>query len=116
MHTLRGLGLAAVLAATMSAQQPPPAAFPPGFVDPAPILAAAAKEIGEASLQCVTFSGTGYAGAVGQAFEYVVPAGIASAAARRSIALYEPRRRLPAMPMIMANYFGCLLGSSAGLT
>ena len=43
--------------------------FPPGFVDPAPILAAAAKEIGEANLQCVTFSGTGYAGAVGQAFE-----------------------------------------------
>src|SRR4030095_10719058 len=43
--------------------------FPPGFVDPAPILAAAAKEIGEANLQCVTCSGTGYAGAVGQAFE-----------------------------------------------
>ena len=69
MHTLRGLGLAAVLAATVSAQQSSPGAFPPGFVDPAPILAAAAKEIGEASLQCVTFSGTGYSGAVGQAFE-----------------------------------------------
>ena len=69
MHTLRGLGLAAVLAATVSAQQSSPGAFPPGFVDPAPILAGAAKEIGEASLQCVTFSGTGYSAAVGQAFE-----------------------------------------------
>jgi hypothetical protein len=64
----RRLVLAASLAAVgtaLSAQQ----AFPPGFVDPAPILAAAAKEIGDATLQCVTFSGTGYAGAVGQAFE-----------------------------------------------
>jgi glyoxylase-like metal-dependent hydrolase (beta-lactamase superfamily II) len=64
----RRLVLAAGLAAVgtaLSAQQ----AFPPGFVDPAPILAAAAKEIGEVGLQCVTFSGTGYAGAVGQAFE-----------------------------------------------
>src|ERR671912_233814 len=48
----------------MPAQQ-----FPPGFVDPAPILAAAAKEIGEGNLRCVTFSGSGYSGAVGQAFE-----------------------------------------------
>ena len=31
--------------------------FPPGFVDPAPLLAAAAKEIGEANFRCVTFSG-----------------------------------------------------------
>ena len=68
MHTLRGLALAAVLAATVSANKAH-RTFPPGFVDPAPILAAAAKEIGEANLQCVTFSGTGYAGAVGQAFE-----------------------------------------------
>jgi glyoxylase-like metal-dependent hydrolase (beta-lactamase superfamily II) len=43
--------------------------FPPGFVDPAPILAAASQEIGEAGLRCITFSGTGYGGAVGQAFE-----------------------------------------------
>ena len=28
----------------------------PGFVDPAPILNAAAKEIGEASVRCITFS------------------------------------------------------------
>ncbi|MGE3508513.1 MAG: hypothetical protein AB7N65_06470, partial [Vicinamibacterales bacterium] len=43
--------------------------FPPGYVDPAPLLAAAAAEIGEANLRCITFSGTGYGGAVGQAFE-----------------------------------------------
>ena len=29
----------------------PPSSFPPGYVDPAPLLAAAAKEIGEAELQ-----------------------------------------------------------------
>lgn len=51
----------------VSAQQ-----FPPGYVDPAPLLAAAAAEIGEGNLKCVTFSGTGYAGAVGQAFESAV--------------------------------------------
>ena len=43
--------------------------FPPGFVDPAPMLAAASLEIGERSLRCIAFSGTGYGGAVGQAFE-----------------------------------------------
>jgi glyoxylase-like metal-dependent hydrolase (beta-lactamase superfamily II) len=43
--------------------------YPPGFVDPAPILAAASKEINEASLRCVTFSGVGYSGPVGQTFE-----------------------------------------------
>jgi glyoxylase-like metal-dependent hydrolase (beta-lactamase superfamily II) len=46
--------------------------FPPGYVDPAPLLAAAASEIGEANLRCITFSGTGYAGAVGQTFENAV--------------------------------------------
>jgi len=46
--------------------------FPPGYVDPAPLLEAAAREIGEANLRCVTFSGTGYAGAVGQTFENAV--------------------------------------------
>jgi glyoxylase-like metal-dependent hydrolase (beta-lactamase superfamily II) len=46
--------------------------LPPGYVDPAPILAAASKEIGEANLKCITISGTGYAGAVGQAFESAV--------------------------------------------
>jgi glyoxylase-like metal-dependent hydrolase (beta-lactamase superfamily II) len=46
--------------------------FPPGYVDPEPLLAAAAREIGADSLRCVTFSGTGYAGAVGQTVENAV--------------------------------------------
>jgi hypothetical protein len=46
--------------------------FPPGYVDPAPILDAAAREIGEANFRCVTFSGTGYGGAVGQTYENAV--------------------------------------------
>src|SRR5262245_20613297 len=58
------LALIVVLCVTTTAQQ-----FPAGYVDPAPILAAAAMEIGESNLKCITFSGTGYAGAVGQAFE-----------------------------------------------
>ena len=52
--------------------QAPAQQFPPGFVDPAPLLAAAAREIGEANFKCVTFSGTGYGGAVGQTFEHAV--------------------------------------------
>ena len=32
--------------------------YPPGYVDPAPVLAAAAAEIGEGNLRCVTFSGS----------------------------------------------------------
>jgi hypothetical protein len=40
--------------------------LPPGYVDPAPVLAAAAKAIGTDNLRCVTISGTAYAGAVGQ--------------------------------------------------
>ena len=46
--------------------------FPPGYVDPAPLLAAASKEIGEANLKCMTFSGTAYGGAVGQTYENAV--------------------------------------------
>jgi glyoxylase-like metal-dependent hydrolase (beta-lactamase superfamily II) len=46
--------------------------YPPGYVDPAPLLAAAAKEIGEADLRCITYSGTGYGGAVGQTVENAV--------------------------------------------
>jgi glyoxylase-like metal-dependent hydrolase (beta-lactamase superfamily II) len=61
------LGLLVLLGGTMPAQQ-----FPPGFVDPAPLLAAAAKEIGEANLRCITFSGAGYSGPVGQTFEHAV--------------------------------------------
>ena len=52
--------------------QVPAQQFPPGYVDPAPMLAAASKEIGEVNLKCITFSGTGYAGAVGQTFENAV--------------------------------------------
>jgi glyoxylase-like metal-dependent hydrolase (beta-lactamase superfamily II) len=61
------LALLVGLGAQMPAQQ-----FPPGYVDPAPILAAASKEIGEQSLRCITFSGTGYSGPVGQTFENAV--------------------------------------------
>jgi glyoxylase-like metal-dependent hydrolase (beta-lactamase superfamily II) len=39
---------------------------PPGYLDPQPILEAAAKAIGTDNLRCVTISGTAYAGAVGQ--------------------------------------------------
>ncbi|HJS74798.1 MAG TPA: hypothetical protein VJ921_10965, partial [Vicinamibacteria bacterium] len=41
-------------------------AQPPGFVDPEPVLAAAERAIGVRELRCVTLSGTGYAGIVGQ--------------------------------------------------
>ncbi len=56
-----------LLGSNVPAQQ-----FPPGYVDPAPVLAAAAQEIGEANLRCITYSGTGYSGAVGQTFENAV--------------------------------------------
>ena len=59
------LAAGALTSVSMAAQQ-----FPPGYVDPAPLLAAASKEIGEANLRCITFSGTGYNGAVGQTYEY----------------------------------------------
>jgi glyoxylase-like metal-dependent hydrolase (beta-lactamase superfamily II) len=53
-------------------QVPAQQQLPPGFVDPAPVLAAASQAIGEQSLRCVTFSGTGYSGPVGQTFENAV--------------------------------------------
>jgi glyoxylase-like metal-dependent hydrolase (beta-lactamase superfamily II) len=46
--------------------------FPPGYVDPLPVLAAASKAINEQDLRCITFSGTGYSGPVGQTFENAV--------------------------------------------
>src|SRR5688500_16554292 len=55
------------MSSLMLAQQ-----FPPGYVDPAPILAAASKAINEQSLRCITFSGVGYSGPVGQTFENAV--------------------------------------------
>ena len=62
--------LCAVLVAGVVAL--PAQQLPPGYVDPGPVLAAASKAINEASLRCVTFSGTGYSGAVGQTFENAV--------------------------------------------
>ena len=40
--------------------------FPPGYLDPAPILTAARQAIGTDNLRCVTIAGTAYTGAVGQ--------------------------------------------------
>ncbi len=54
-------GLFAVMGGAVATQQ-----LPPGFVDPKPILAAAIQAIGNDKLNCVTISGTGYDGAVGQ--------------------------------------------------
>ena len=60
MKTL--LVLAALLTlAPATAQQPAP-----GHLDPVPVLRAAAKAMGTDNLKCVTFSGTGYSGKVGQ--------------------------------------------------
>jgi glyoxylase-like metal-dependent hydrolase (beta-lactamase superfamily II) len=53
--------IAALMGATVATQQ-----LPPGYVDPRPVLDAAAKAIGTDALKCVTISGTAYAGAVGQ--------------------------------------------------
>ncbi len=64
-RALAGVFTLAMACVLVDAQQ-----FPPGDVDPAPLLAAASKEIGEANLRCITFSGTGYGGAVGQTAEY----------------------------------------------
>lgn len=54
------LVLLALMAGTAAAQ------LAPGFVDPEPVLRAAAKAIGADNLKCVTIAGTGYSGAVGQ--------------------------------------------------
>lgn len=43
-----------------------PQAPPPGHVDPIPVLDAAAEAMGVDQLHCVSFSGEGYAGMVGQ--------------------------------------------------
>ena len=55
------------LSSSIFAQQ-----FSAGYVDPAPLLAAVAEEIGESNLQCLSYSGEGYNGAVGQTFENAV--------------------------------------------
>src|SRR5947207_1730069 len=55
-------GLFALTGGSVATQQQ----FPPGYVDPKPILDAAIKAIGNDKLNCVTISGTAYDGAVGQ--------------------------------------------------
>jgi glyoxylase-like metal-dependent hydrolase (beta-lactamase superfamily II) len=52
-------------AAGLAAQRP----FPPGYLDPAPILTAARQAIGADQLRCVSIGGTAYGGALGQARE-----------------------------------------------
>ena len=59
------VGLSALMGGTVFAQQQ----LPPGYIDPLPILAAARQAIGNDALKCVTISGAGYNGAVGQARE-----------------------------------------------
>ena len=68
------LGVIATLMAVtggLAVAQRPPAdqRLAPGFVDPKPVLDAAVRAIGADKLKCLTISGTGYAGAVGQQFE-----------------------------------------------
>ena len=55
-----------VVGGPLKAPQPPTRAVPAGLRGPAPVLQAAAKAIGADQLKCVTISGTGYAGMVGQ--------------------------------------------------
>jgi glyoxylase-like metal-dependent hydrolase (beta-lactamase superfamily II) len=55
-----GLSLLLLLPVVGAAQ------LPPGYLDPLPILDAATKAIGADKVKCVTISGTGYSGAVGQ--------------------------------------------------
>jgi metallo-beta-lactamase superfamily protein len=68
---IRLLGLLAFLTLTagtaraqMMAREHPP--LKQGYVDPRSVLEAAAKNIGLDKLKCVTYSGSGYVGAIGQ--------------------------------------------------
>ena len=54
------VAIAVMIGTTATAQ------LPAGYIDPEPILRAAENAIGAAKLKCVTISGTGYAGIVGQ--------------------------------------------------
>jgi glyoxylase-like metal-dependent hydrolase (beta-lactamase superfamily II) len=64
--TIRTARLVPALLVSMMGASVATRQLPPGYVDPAPVLDAAAKAIGAESLKCVTISGTAYAGAVGQ--------------------------------------------------
>ena len=55
-----------VIAATLMGEAAAAQNLPPGYVDPGPILRAAAEAIGVANLRCVAISGSAYAGMVGQ--------------------------------------------------
>ena len=66
---LRRFSVAVALALLMGGWQRAQQTYPPIYMDPAPLLDAAAKEIGADAVKCVTFSGSGYDGAVGQAVE-----------------------------------------------
>ncbi len=61
VHRARVFLLSAIIGPLAAAQQ-----LPRGYVDPWPVLQAAAKAIGADKLKCITYSGTGYAGKVGQ--------------------------------------------------
>ena len=64
-RALAALVVATLMGTTVATQRQ----YPSGYIDPAPILAAARKAIGTDNLRCVTIAGTGYAGALGQARE-----------------------------------------------
>jgi glyoxylase-like metal-dependent hydrolase (beta-lactamase superfamily II) len=66
---LTAVGLVAAMGGIAIGQRAAPPTFPPGFVDPKPVLDAAVQAIGADKIKCVTVSGTAYAGAVGQQFE-----------------------------------------------
>ncbi len=55
------LAIAAIASSALHAQP-----LPRGYVDPMPVLRAAAQAIGADRLKCITIFGTGYAGKVGQ--------------------------------------------------
>ena len=55
-----------VVAVTVVVGPLPAQELPPGYIDPGPVLQAAAEAIGVANLRCVSISGSAYAGMVGQ--------------------------------------------------
>ncbi len=55
-----------VIAVTLMGRPSSAQELPPGYLDPGPILQAAAEAIGVATLRCVAISGSAYAGMVGQ--------------------------------------------------
>jgi glyoxylase-like metal-dependent hydrolase (beta-lactamase superfamily II) len=57
---------ALLLLTTLAAVSAAGQTLPPGYVDPRPVLEAASRAIGADRLKCITISGTGYSGKVGQ--------------------------------------------------